>query len=128
MSLNAHSVDLEEYFQVSNFAGIIDRDGWTDLPSRVGAATHRLLDTFDETASRATFFVLGWVAERHPGLVREIADRGHEIAWALDILVKDGFDDDSSISPIRHRRYGIPDFSRTLLRESHCPIGSRDRL
>ena len=80
MSLNALSVDLEEYFQVANFEGVIDRCDWADLPSRVGAATRRLLDTFDATGSRATFFVLGWVAERQPALVREIADRGHEIA------------------------------------------------
>ena len=167
MSLNALSVDLEEYFQVSNFAGVIDRDGWDALPSRVSAATHRLLDTFDRTGSGATFFILGWVAERHPGLVREISERGHEIAchgyghelvyeigperfrddlkrarsaiaeatglqprgyrapsysitdqslWALDILAEEGFDYDSSIFPIHHHRYGIPDFSRTPVR------------
>ena len=79
-SLNALSVDLEEYFQVSNFDDVIPRSRWQTLPSRVGDATHRLLDLFDRTSSRATFFVLGWVAERHPALVREIADRGHEIA------------------------------------------------
>jgi len=78
--LNALSVDLEEYFQVSNFDDVIPRGRWPSLPSRVGDATHRLLDLFDRTSSRATFFVLGWVAERHPALVREIADRGHEIA------------------------------------------------
>jgi hypothetical protein len=80
MSLNALSVDLEEYFQVSNSAGVIERKKWADLPSRVGAATHPLLDSFDTTASRATFFVRGRVAERHPGLVLEFSDRGHEIA------------------------------------------------
>jgi len=79
VDLNALSVDLEEYFQVSNFNGIIVRDRWASLPSRVVDGTHRLLDTFDETESRATFFVLGWFAERQPALIREIADRGHEI-------------------------------------------------
>jgi hypothetical protein len=54
MSLNALSVDLEEYFQASNFASVIERNEWADLPSRVGPATHRLLDSFDTTASRAT--------------------------------------------------------------------------
>jgi polysaccharide deacetylase family protein (PEP-CTERM system associated) len=78
--LNALTVDLEEYFQVSNFEKLIDRERWESLPSRVSDATHRLLDTFDATGSRATFFVLGWVAERHPRLVREVAERGHEIA------------------------------------------------
>ena len=80
MTLNALSVDLEEYFQVSNFAGLIERSRWETLPSRVRESTRRLLDAADATGNRATFFVLGWVAERHPDLVREIAARGHEIA------------------------------------------------
>ena len=80
MTLNALSVDLEEYFQVSNFTGLIERSRWDALPSRVADATRRLLDAIDATGNRATFFVLGWVAERHPELVREIAARGHEIA------------------------------------------------
>jgi polysaccharide deacetylase family protein (PEP-CTERM system associated) len=80
MTLNALSVDLEEYFQVSNFERVIDRDTWPALPSRVVASTQALLKTFEETQNKATFFVLGWVAEREPALVREIAERGHEIA------------------------------------------------
>lgn len=78
--LNAFSVDLEEYFQVANFDHCVDRRSWPDLPSRAGAQTQRLLDLCDRTCTRATFFVLGWVAERQPRLVREIAARGHEIA------------------------------------------------
>jgi len=167
VSLNALSVDLEEYFQVSNFEHLIDRATWPALPSRVVASTRALLRTFEETESKATFFVLGWVAEREPALVREIAERGHEIAchgyehrlvydigperfredlrracgaiedavgtrprgfrapsysitdrslWALDILAEEGFEYDSSIFPIRHHRYGIPDFSRVPVR------------
>jgi polysaccharide deacetylase family protein (PEP-CTERM system associated) len=77
---NALTVDLEEYFQVSNFERVIDRERWDELPSRVGDATKRLLDLFDHTKNRATFFALGWVAERHPTLLREIAGRGHEVA------------------------------------------------
>lgn len=77
---NALTVDLEEWFQVSNLQHVTPREHWERLPSRVDGATHRLLDLFDELAQRATFFVLGWVAERQPGLVREIARRGHEIA------------------------------------------------
>ncbi len=80
MTLNALSVDLEEYFQVSNFTKLIERSRWETLPSRVRDATRRLLDAADATGNRATFFVLGWIAERHPELVREIAARGHEIA------------------------------------------------
>jgi len=161
--LNALTVDLEDYFQVSNFDRVIDRGDWDSKPRRVGDNTRRLLDAFDARQTRATFFVLGWVAEREPALVREIADRGHEIAchgyghelvyaighkrfasdlqraraaiedacglavegyrapsysitdaslWALDVLVDQGFRYDSSIFPIRHHRYGIPEFPR----------------
>lgn len=80
MPTNALSVDVEEYFQVSNFEHCLRRGEWNDQPSRVQDSTQRLLDLFDATESRATFFVLGWIAERHPELVREIAERGHEIA------------------------------------------------
>jgi polysaccharide deacetylase family protein (PEP-CTERM system associated) len=78
--LNAMTVDVEEHFQVSAFEGTISRADWDAIPSRVEANTSRLLDTFDEARIKATFFVLGWVAERHPGLVRRIAGRGHEVA------------------------------------------------
>ena len=167
MAFNALSVDLEEYFQVSNFDKLIDRSEWDAIPSRVIESTRRLLDLFDQTESRATFFALGWIAERHPKLLREIVDRGHEIAchgyghelvyeigperfrsdlrrarsaienatgvavrgyrapsysitaaslWALPILIEEGFDFDSSIFPVRHPRYGIPEFSRWPVR------------
>jgi polysaccharide deacetylase family protein (PEP-CTERM system associated) len=76
----ALTVDVEEYFQVSNFARRIERSRWDGIPSRVEGATRRLLDAFEARGQRATFFVLGWVAERRPGLVREIARRGHEVA------------------------------------------------
>ena len=78
--LNAMTVDVEEHFQVSNFDGIVERDAWASMPSRVEANTGRLLDLFDEPGVRATFFILGWVCEQRPQLVRQIADRGHEIA------------------------------------------------
>jgi len=80
VTTNALSVDLEEYFQVSNFEGVIGRERWDALPSRLRGATERILDACDAHASRATFFVLGWVAERHAHLVRSIRERGHEIA------------------------------------------------
>ena len=80
MTLNALTVDLEEHFQVSNFEHTIDRASWGSQPSRVVEPTRRLLDAFEASGSRATFFTLGWVAERHPALVREIVGRGHEIA------------------------------------------------
>jgi len=167
VTLNALTVDLEEYFQVSNFETLIDRSRWSSLPSRVHDAALRLLDAFEATGNRATFFALGWVAERHPKLVREIAERGHEIAchgyghelvyeigpdrfradlrraratledvtgravvgyrapsysitrrslWALEILCEEGLRFDSSIFPIHHHRYGIPDFHQRPVR------------
>ncbi|MDH5611250.1 MAG: DUF3473 domain-containing protein [Gammaproteobacteria bacterium] len=157
---NALTVDVEDYFHVSAFAKSINQQDWDKYPLRVGNNTRRLLDLFDEYEVKATFFVLGWVAERARDLVKEIANRGHEVAchgyshqlvynqspevfreetfrskhllediaqtpirgyraasysitsrslWALDILAEAGFDYDSSIFPVRHDRYGIPD-------------------
>src|SRR5262249_33656122 len=77
---NAMTVDVEDYFQVQAFAGTISRDDWDRLPSRVERNTHRVLDVFAEHGTKATFFTLGWVAERHPGLVRRIVTEGHELA------------------------------------------------
>jgi polysaccharide deacetylase family protein (PEP-CTERM system associated) len=162
LTLNALTVDVEEYFQVSNFEHVIPRSRWDTLESRVERSTRTLLDLFEETDQRATFFTLGWVAERHPRLIQEISARGHEVAchgyehrlvyelgptafredlrkgrqavenaagcrvvgyrapsysitrdslWALDVLADEGFEFDSSIFPIRHHRYGIPDFA-----------------
>jgi polysaccharide deacetylase family protein (PEP-CTERM system associated) len=74
------SVDVEDYFQVHAFADIVDRGDWPNYPRRVERNTNRLLDLFDELDVKATFFILGWVAERHPGLVRRITARGHEPA------------------------------------------------
>ena len=74
------SVDVEDYFQVSAFDRIVSRASWGERESRVAANTRRLLQLFDRAEVRATFFVLGWVAERAPDLVREIAAAGHEIA------------------------------------------------
>jgi len=157
--VNAMSIDVEDYFHVSVFDGIVPRSMWADMESRVVRNTDRLLDIFDEFEVRSTFFVLGWVGERHPDLVSRIALRGHEVAchgyahrlvydqtraafrddvrrakalledaggrqvlgyrapsysitprslWALDVLIEEGYQYDSSIFPIRHDRYGIP--------------------
>ena len=158
--LNAFTVDVEDYFQVSAFEKHVDRDCWSDWESRVVANTHRVLELLDHTGVKATFFVLGWTAERYPELVRDIHACGHEIGshgywhrliyeltpdefrsdlcrsrdvlqdaigqrvtafrgasfsitrqslWALEILVEEGFLADSSVFPIHHDRYGIPD-------------------
>jgi len=157
---NILTVDVEEWFQVENYAGLITRDTWPGRQSRVAASVERLLGLFEEAGVRATFFVLGWVAERLPDLVPRIAAGGHEIAshgwthtpiwnlgreefreevtrsralleaqsgrpvvgyraptfsvtartlWALQELARAGYRYDSSIFPVRHDRYGIPD-------------------
>lgn len=77
---NIMSIDVEDWFCVQNMAGTIPRGEWDRLESRVEANTIRLLDLFDRHRVEATFFVLGWVAERFPDLVREIDRRGHEVA------------------------------------------------
>lgn len=160
---NALTVDVEDYFHVAALASSISRDSWTSRESRVVGNTQRLLSLFEQFDVKGTFFVLGWVAEQHPQLVKDIAARGHEIAchgyshrlvyeqspkefyeetlrskslleditgtgifgyraasysvvreslWALDILVELGFIYDSSIFPVHHDRYGIPDAER----------------
>jgi polysaccharide deacetylase family protein (PEP-CTERM system associated) len=156
----AFTVDVEDYFQVDAFSDVVPVSAWSGYEPRVVANTRRLLDLLDEHHVRGTFFVLGWIAERHADLVRTIAGRGHEVAshgmshqrvvtqspelfrretrdskrlledliqapvvgyraatysitvqslWALDILHEEGFLYDSSIFPVRHDRYGIPD-------------------
>ncbi|MDA7874393.1 DUF3473 domain-containing protein [Rhodopirellula sp.] len=156
------TVDVEDYFQVSAFDHRIKRDEWESMPCRVEANTERLLAIFSEAQVSGTFFVLGWVANKYPKLIRRIAEAGHELAshgywhrlvytlsreefrrdikdsknaigdatgvdvtayrapsfsitnkslWALETLVEEGFEVDSSIFPIRHDRYGVPDAS-----------------
>ena len=161
--LNAFTVDVEDYFQVSAFEGIVKRSQWETHHSRVVTNTHKLLKLLEQHQTRATFFVLGWVADRYPQLVRDIDAAGHEIGchsywhrlvydltpdafrddvrlsrdvlqqilgrsvtayrapsfsitqrstWALDILADEGFTFDSSIYPIYHDRYGMPQAER----------------
>ncbi|HIK58857.1 MAG: XrtA system polysaccharide deacetylase [Verrucomicrobiales bacterium] len=161
--LNALTIDVEDYFMVSAFEDVVKFENWNRYESRVEKNTHRILDLLDEYDVKATFFVLGWVAEQSPKLVKEIYHRGHEVAshgyahqlvytqtpdgfreetrkaknileeitgelitgyraasysiikkniWALDILIEEGFQYDSSIFPIRHDRYGIPESQR----------------
>ncbi|MBI1893441.1 MAG: DUF3473 domain-containing protein [Candidatus Rokubacteria bacterium] len=160
---NALTFDVEEYFHAEVFAGLVGADDWPSFPSRVVESTEWILGLLGRYGATATFFVLGWVADRHPGLVREIRAYGHEVAchgyahrliyaadreafradvhrgkraiedatgvrvlgyraptfsvvretlWALEILVEEGFRYDSSIFPIHHDRYGIPNAPR----------------
>lgn len=78
--VNAMTIDVEDYFQVSAFDDVVRRDEWDSRPSRVVANTTRLLQLFDRHSVKGTFFILGWVADRFPGLVRDIAAAGHEVA------------------------------------------------
>ncbi len=80
MVRNALSVDVEDWFQVGAFEHVIDRKDWDSLDVRVETNTDAVLALFAETGTKATFFTLGWVAQRHPQLIRRIVDQGHEIA------------------------------------------------
>ena len=78
--INALTIDVEDYFQVAAFDRNIDRANWSSMASRVEANTEKFLSITDEKGVKATFFVLGWIAERHPNLIKKIAAHGHEIA------------------------------------------------
>lgn len=78
--INGMSVDVEDWFQVGAFEGVIDKADWASLTDRVERNCDRILAMFADTGVQATFFTLGWVAERHPALMRTIAEAGHELA------------------------------------------------
>jgi len=126
------SFDVEEYFQVEAAARSgLSADEWDAWPKRLPQAVDRVLALLAEHGAAATFFVLGWVARHEPDVVRRIADAGHEVAshgmahrmlqalgrdafrrgtaWAIDVLAEGGYRYDSSVFPIRHDRYGVPD-------------------
>ena len=157
MALHYFTVDLEEYFQVAAFKAFVSRSDWGRLESRLAKQVAKLLDLLARHGARATFFAVGWVAERQPQLIRAIARAGHEIAshtwdharvtdqspaefrasirrtkqvlesitgsavlgfrapnysivpgteWALDILIEEGHQYDSSLFPVRRPGYG----------------------
>lgn len=78
--INAITIDVEDYFQVAAFFGVIDRKDWDNYDCRVEANVDRILALLAETGARGTFFTLGWIAERYPGVVRAIVAMGHELA------------------------------------------------
>jgi polysaccharide deacetylase family protein (PEP-CTERM system associated) len=168
---NAMSVDVEDYFQVSAFENHIRPEQWEGLACRVEANVDRILALFAEYDVRATFFTLGWIAERYPEMVRRIVAAGHELAshgyaharvttldensfradvartkalledigatevqgyrapsysigasnlWALRVLEETGHRYSSSIYPIRHDLYGMPDAPRFAFRPDGC--------
>lgn len=165
----AMTVDVEDYFQVAAFADRVKREDWESYPCRVERNVDRILGIFADSGVCATFFTLGWIAERYPGVVRQIVDGGHELAshgyehvkvhsqkpeafrqdirrtktiledlggqrvkgyraasfsiderslWAFDILAEEGYDYSSSVYPIKHDHYGMPDASRFTYRPS----------
>jgi len=126
--INALSVDVEDYFQVTSFDGVVSRSEWDSQESRVIGNTQRLVDIFARHQVRATFFVLGWVAERFPRLVRQIAEAGHELAchsyWHRLIydLTPQEFRDD-----LRRAKRAIEDASGQLLTAFRAPSFSITR-
>jgi polysaccharide deacetylase family protein (PEP-CTERM system associated) len=162
-SANALTIDVEDYFQVSALAPYVSRSQWESVPCRIVRNVGVILDLLEQGSAKATFFTLGWVAERYPALVRRIADAGHEIAshgyghhrasdqspkafssdirlaklllqdacgqdvkgyrapsfsigrsnlWAFDCIIEAGYRYSSSIYPIRHDHYGMPEAPR----------------
>ncbi len=160
---NALTVDVEDYFQVWALSPHIERQRWETMECRVERNMDRLLELFDSRKARATFFTLGWVAERYPAMVRKLVAHGHELAshgqshlrateqspdefrhdistarrvledvagvavrgyrapnfsigrdnlWALDCIAEAGYTYSSSVYPVRHDHYGMPDAPR----------------
>jgi len=163
--LNVITIDVEDYFQVEAARPFVEFEDWERQELRVEQNVRKLLDMLEARQVKATFFVLGWIAERMPHIVREMRRLGHEIAchgyahrmiseqspdefredvrmakailediareevlgyraptfsitdktfWALEILAEEGFRYDSSIFPVRHDRYGMPNWSRHI--------------
>jgi polysaccharide deacetylase family protein (PEP-CTERM system associated) len=161
--VNALTVDVEDYFQVQALAPAIPRTSWDTMERRVEINTERLLVAFDRAGVAATFFTLGWIAQRHPALIRRIVAAGHELAshgyghervdqltpeafradirrakcvledaggvtvsgyrapnfsmtahtsWAFTVLAEEGYRYSSSVYPVRHDTYGMPDAPR----------------
>ena len=102
--LNAMTVDVEDYFQVSAFESVLKPSDWSSIPLRVEENTHRLLDVFAEHNAKSTFFTLGWVAQRCPTLIKRIVEEGHELAShglnhrRATTMTRDEFIDDVKIS------------------------------
>lgn len=120
--VNAMTVDVEDYFQASVFDRIVSRQSWYERESRVVRNTHRLLELFHRHHVCGTFFILGWVAERFPSLVREIASCGHELAshgfhhQLVYTLTRDQFRDD-----VKRAKAAIEDAAGLAVRGYRAP-------
>lgn len=162
-AVNALTIDVEDYFQVSALAPYVKRSEWDGIECRVERNVDRILELLAEARARATFFTLGWIAERYPGMVRRIVATGHELAshgyahqraseqtpeefladirlaksvledvartevkgyrapsfsideandWAFDCIADAGYSYSSSVYPVRHDHYGMPNAPR----------------
>ncbi len=106
-AVHLFSVDLEDWYHVSAFEPHVPRSHWPEMPSRVVASSYVLLDLLSEAGHSATFFVLGWVAERQPSLIRELVARGHEVAshtwWHRRVFSQDVREFQAEVTDTRHR-------------------------
>lgn len=121
-TVNAMTVDVEDYFQVSAFAPFVPADAWGTFEPRVEANTDRLLALFASAGVRGTFFVLGWVAEQRPALVRRIAEAGHELASHshLHRLVYE-LDPEAFRADLRQAKRAIEDAAGVAVRGFRAP-------
>jgi len=120
--VNAMSVDIEEYFQVGAFEDTVARRDWDSIASRVEANTGQVLDLFAAAGVPATFFTLGWVAERHPALIRRIVAEGHELAshgYAHDRV--HSFTPEQFRADLRHSRAILEDAGQVRVRGYRAP-------
>lgn len=126
--VNGLSVDVEDWFQVGAFERVIERDEWSGLDDRVDRNVREILDMLDESGVKATFFTLGWVAQRHGPLLREIASRGHELAshgWDHQRVFT--MDRESFGADIARARKEIEDASGAQVTGYRAPSFSIDR-
>jgi polysaccharide deacetylase family protein (PEP-CTERM system associated) len=127
---NAMSVDVEDYFQVQAFAGVIPRASWDGIDRRVEANVERILDQFARAGVHATFFTLGWIAERHPVMVRRIVAAGHELAsHGYDHIRADLLDSKAFRADVGRTRLILEDIGGTAVRGYRAPtfsIGPRN--
>lgn len=125
--VNGLSVDVEDWFQVGAFENVIARGEWDGISTRVEDNVSRILDLFAEADVRGTFFTLGWVAKRHPALIRRIADAGHEVAsHGFDHARVFTFDRKSFAQDISKAREIIEDCSGTAVTGYRAPSFSID--
>ena len=126
--VNGLSVDVEDWFQVGAFEGVIDRDTWDSLDSRVERNCLAILEMFERLQVKGTFFTLGWVAERHGPLMRRIVDAGHELAshgWDHERVFQ--FDKQGFASDLERSRKALEDASGTRITGYRAPSFSIDQ-